>query len=399
MDREEAIRLLKGGIEGVREFNRRRDDGEELPSLEDADLENQQLSFYDRNTREVVAVNLSGARLVDAKLSGVNLHGANLSRADFSNANLSGANLSGANLSRSFLGANLSGADLEQANLSDASLADANLSAAFLNLSKLNGANVRGANLSGAHLRAANLNRADLQDSNLSDADLRRTKGLCLDNTFIRHARFDARAKDRWSVLRRSYTGPALLFNFVFLCMFLGVYAAKAAFWIGINRSQQAALTLAEKLAATHPQLAENLRALEPTLTEHSQKMPVWQVLMAMYRGPWMMILAVVIIVYNAVRWLLTRQVAGMRDAEERSGFSPVCAGHAQLGSVVTWTRFDRLPTWVQAGYTAVGNECRGYRWCWRLHAWISRPLFWIAVLSFLWHAWHWLSETVYLPI
>ena len=38
MDREEAIRLLRGGEDGVREWNQRRGRGEEIPDLRRADL-------------------------------------------------------------------------------------------------------------------------------------------------------------------------------------------------------------------------------------------------------------------------------------------------------------------------------------------------------------------------
>jgi hypothetical protein len=38
MDRNEAIRLLRGGRDGVREWNERRERGEEIPDLGEADL-------------------------------------------------------------------------------------------------------------------------------------------------------------------------------------------------------------------------------------------------------------------------------------------------------------------------------------------------------------------------
>jgi hypothetical protein len=38
MDRDEAIRLLKGGEDGVREWNQRRGQGEDIPALSGADL-------------------------------------------------------------------------------------------------------------------------------------------------------------------------------------------------------------------------------------------------------------------------------------------------------------------------------------------------------------------------
>jgi hypothetical protein len=121
MDRDEAIKLLTGGTEGIAEWNRRRESDETIPNLSEA--------------------NLSGANLSGARLNGENLSGANLRDANLSVANLRVANLRGADLSGAALGwANLSGAWLNGANLSVANLSVANLS---------------GADLSGADLSAA----------------------------------------------------------------------------------------------------------------------------------------------------------------------------------------------------------------------------------------------------
>jgi uncharacterized protein YjbI with pentapeptide repeats len=75
MDRDEALRLLQGGREGIAEWNRRRSAGEEIPDLDGADF-------------------------IRADLVGANLSGADLSRATLRDANLNGADLVGANLSR-----------------------------------------------------------------------------------------------------------------------------------------------------------------------------------------------------------------------------------------------------------------------------------------------------------
>ncbi len=94
MDREEALRLLRGDEDGIEEWNRLREEGEEIPSL-------------------------NGADLIDADLSRANLSRANLSHADLSNAVLHDAKLRLANLSE----ADLSGANLMFANLNSVSCA------------------------------------------------------------------------------------------------------------------------------------------------------------------------------------------------------------------------------------------------------------------------------------
>ena len=157
MDRDKALRLLNGGEEDVREWNRR------------------------RAARRSALVYGLGRRAADEEiphLSRANLSGANLSEADLSRADLSRADLSGANLRR---------ADLSLANLREADLSGANLSWAYLRRANLSGADLSGADLSGADLSLANLREAYLRRANLSGClmvrvDLRGAKlcGCCI---------------------------------------------------------------------------------------------------------------------------------------------------------------------------------------------------------------------------
>ena len=106
MDRDEALKLLKSGEEGIREWNQRRRADEAIPDLTEADLPGANLSD----------ANLGGADLSHADLSDANLGGAILSYADLRGANLRGANLREAHLSYAIL----SGAILSEADLGDA---------------------------------------------------------------------------------------------------------------------------------------------------------------------------------------------------------------------------------------------------------------------------------------
>jgi len=151
MDRDEALRLLRGGEEEVREWNRRRAAVEEIPHLVGAILH---------------SANLIEANFSESDLSGAHLSSANLSRADLSGANLRGAHLIEADLSR----ADLSGADLSGANLRGAHLSGANLSRAKLIESDFIGTYLIEANLSGANLSRANLSLARLIRCKLDDA-------------------------------------------------------------------------------------------------------------------------------------------------------------------------------------------------------------------------------------
>ena len=174
MDRDETLKLLRGGPEGITEWNRRREEGDATLYLRYGNLS---------------GANLHGADLSDANLSRSNLHNANLvyadlSEADLSEADLRGANLNEAGLSRGNLSAaNLSHADLHGADLSDADLSGAILYRAYLretNLSEadLSHADLRHANFMGAHLVGTTLDGALCLRTVFAELDLSRVKSL-----------------------------------------------------------------------------------------------------------------------------------------------------------------------------------------------------------------------------
>jgi uncharacterized protein YjbI with pentapeptide repeats len=136
MDRDEAIRLLTGGPDGVREWNERRGRGEDIPDLSYADL--------------------NGADLRGADLNGADLHGVQFREADLRGVQLREADLRWAH----FSGADLGHADLYGAILVDADLGSANLVGAVLNDAHLVHADLRGALLVRASLGGANLSSA-----------------------------------------------------------------------------------------------------------------------------------------------------------------------------------------------------------------------------------------------
>jgi uncharacterized protein YjbI with pentapeptide repeats len=156
MDRDESLKLLRSGPEGIAEWNRRRAIAEQSgvppggdlihPYFVDAELSGANLSVANLIDANFRAADLSGANLIDANcrgadLSGANLYKAFLGRADLSDANLSGSNLSGANLmNANLINANLGGADLNDANLSGAKLFGTNLCKAYLGRANLSGA-------------------------------------------------------------------------------------------------------------------------------------------------------------------------------------------------------------------------------------------------------------------
>ena len=141
MDRDEALRLLRGGPEGIKEWNERARAGDIIPNLSGIDLSGMNMS-------QVV---LSGASLINAVLKATDLSDANLGAANLVNANLMKADLNDANLIQANLkNANLSGAILDEANLRDVNLSDADLSDTQLFFTKLSARNLTNSNFKNA---------------------------------------------------------------------------------------------------------------------------------------------------------------------------------------------------------------------------------------------------------
>jgi uncharacterized protein YjbI with pentapeptide repeats len=147
MDRDEALRLLKGGERGIEEWNRLRATDYSNIDLSDADLS---------------GAHLRGADLGFDDLTRANLHHADLSFASFG-GDLGGANLRGARLSGAYLGgANLSGADLSDADLGGAQLYGADLRRTYLVRAYLGGANL--SNATCGHTVFADVDLSEVKD-------------------------------------------------------------------------------------------------------------------------------------------------------------------------------------------------------------------------------------------
>jgi uncharacterized protein YjbI with pentapeptide repeats len=334
---------------------------------------------------------LAGADLTDADLSGttlvrVNLAGAKLRRANLAGAlldevNLADANLEDADLSRACIrNSNLTRADLEEARLDGATVQDSDLSGANLIKASLRGAKVvqspmagvrmhkaclagcdlTRVNLTQAVLEYADLTGANLRGAKLGDADLRHVRGLRLDQTFIRDARFTPvaaplwsvlghfftrrvlrraggprSASDPWSVLRQSYAGPRLAFLLCALVAFVLPYVARIH---TLSVLSQVESTLERGAGAAQKLAAESGVAEVPpgTVTDLKDRFekgrrPVWWVLLKIDRGPAGSVLAALLILYNLCLAVLVRRVGPMRDEEERSGYSPAWASYRRL--------------------------------------------------------------------
>jgi uncharacterized protein YjbI with pentapeptide repeats len=151
VEREQALELLQRGLDGVTEWNARRD-ACEPPKLDRACLRSADLCGCDFR-----GVRLFRADLACAKLREADFTGANIAEADLGGADLTGARITSFRV-------NLEGAVLVQANLEDTYLGEANLDEADL----------RGANLCTAtgltlfQLRKAKLDSSTRLSSSLA---------------------------------------------------------------------------------------------------------------------------------------------------------------------------------------------------------------------------------------
>lgn len=133
MTREEALRLLRGGAEGIATWN-----GLQSDEVAECNISRSDLRHVDLSTAILRKANLGNSNLSMANLTDADLSGAVLSNVDFTNANLTGAILQGARVNKAnFSVANLtstdfSGATLMYCNLSGADLTDADFSGASL---------------------------------------------------------------------------------------------------------------------------------------------------------------------------------------------------------------------------------------------------------------------------
>ena len=73
MTKEEALKLLRGGEDGIREWNLRREQEEDIPDLRDADLSDVNLSLVDFSCAELLGANFNGSILCGANLMGADL--------------------------------------------------------------------------------------------------------------------------------------------------------------------------------------------------------------------------------------------------------------------------------------------------------------------------------------
>ena len=252
-----------------------------------------------------------------------------------------------------------------------------------------------------AKLEGAVLDRAKLTNANLTDC-----QGLRFDDSRILHARLTSRpgnffnrnlnpwfiyspVTDPWSELRRAYTGPNFLLTLLALIAFLLPYMFQIATWRSINIAQDLMQSTLIQLEQDYQTLLEqevigpaeagilagtleSLKGVDTCLAAECQSYRIWQLLIGWNRGWQFVFLALAIIGYNMLRFYLTQAVAGFREEEERSGYTPA------LKEYYSPNRFGLSPT--------------------RLHV-VLKVLFLVALFAFIWNLIDVLSTVVKLQV
>jgi uncharacterized protein YjbI with pentapeptide repeats len=311
--------------EGVAAWNAWRKENPEIrPDLKGLDFtdpvfRSTSLWIKDGQRVSILGIDLSHTLCLNANFSGANCRNANFSDAMCDQANFSDAYCYRTNFSDAFC---------YKTNFSGANCSWSNFSGAICSLSNFSGANCGRANFTGANCFASNFSATILHRADFSQTEVLAVNPLPLDSTIIRDTQFSPNAYDRWSVLRRAYTGPAMLFNFVFMLLFFAPVIAKALGLWAFGQVQSGLECSAE--------------AVIPCRT-----VPVWEILFGFHEplslGNVMPGLTVGLIIYQFWRFNLTRKVSLMRDAEERSGVSPPLKGRWGYDGLF-WFEWGRLP-------------------------------------------------------
>jgi uncharacterized protein YjbI with pentapeptide repeats len=225
----------------------------------------------------------------------------------------------------------------------------------------------------------------DFFAADLSGTDLRNAPDIHLDSTFVRGTKFRARAGDAWSRLRRNYTGTMFTIHLILLTAFVLPYIARAGMLLGVNRAQ---LLLQRTIDVAADRIeADAIRDLTPCLASECKQFPIYQVLLGWDRGFYWSALVGALLLYNVLRGVLTYFVSLMRDAEERSGFTPLWWPRREFNQRLN--QDDPPPTFTD------------YLWSYRWLAWLQvamNVLIWVALFSFLWHLKDWLTRTIWIP-
>jgi uncharacterized protein YjbI with pentapeptide repeats len=334
-----------------------------------AQFSNCHLQKVDLRGAKLAGIRFGGSWLTEADFTNADLCGASLVGSDFTDAKFEKTRMDGALVSRAkFVNSTLRKADgLEKVIWDDAELVDCDLSGADLHKALLRGVIARNADFSncnlqdvnlvdcdvgGAMFKGAKLNRSrwtrtTVNSADFERADLRDARGIEFDQNNLYTAKLSPKGGDKWTELRRQYSGSRLAFHLLILTVFFAPYVIRAAFWTQVNTAQNAQVAALQALQST-PE-GRNLlttaglvsrgaidKITSKCLAPTCQEWHVWELLLAADAVWYSQVVAWLLILYNGARLLLTWKVGPLKDDEDRTYVTPALADYKPL-SVAHW--------------------------------------------------------------
>ncbi len=173
----------------------------------------------------------------------------------------------------------------------------------------------------------ANFGYSQTTKSCFDKASVHGAIGLRFDQNSVDRIRIEGNAHEPWSILRSKYTGPNYILNLSLLVLFLIPFGIKAIYLKALSSYQQ---SLHELATVTSESIDPTIKSLGLSVEQHllefeqsHQLIPAILVLLGWLKGPWFVALTAVVLLYQALRGLLTYQVSSLRESEERSQVTP----------------------------------------------------------------------------
>jgi uncharacterized protein YjbI with pentapeptide repeats len=321
-----------------------------------------------------IITNWWSPRILDPNSEPINFEGAVLYGAKFINAKLSGANFENAAL----FNANFTNADLYEATFADdktpmgwfkpgldgCSFTGADLRNSFFCFYGISNVNFKNTHLQNVTFQGKFNNKNDvvLLSCDLEDADMDGSIGYMFSGCYVKGLRQSSNSKDKWSILSREYTGTRVLFNLIFLFLFLAPLLMKAMFWIYIADFQN---TLKVYFSNIQPPTDNILSSFDKIF----ELKHVWEIILGIGGDDILLvILLFTLILFNLSKIICTFFISSMRDEEDRTGYTPNCYGEGVRGH---------------------------YQWLYYVHL-VNRSLFYLIVINAIISIYNFLNLQVY---
>jgi hypothetical protein len=221
---------------------------------------------------------------------------------------------------------------LEKCKLPNAELESCRFDEGVFNCSDLSRAKFRRVNF-----RGVDFGYSSVQFAEFENCDLRDARRLRFDDNLLLHSTLSPYIREPWSRLRRSYTGPKMAFNLIFLATFFTPLLLSSFLWLELNHAERivgAAIdavraslvnSLSESGAAGELIRSVVRRLDEFKLCQSSSctKYHIWELLIGVQRHGLFWLFSALLIAYNAGRLVLTLFVSPLRAEEDRSSHTP----------------------------------------------------------------------------